>query len=151
MELSDEVVIPAKRDIVYKKLNDTEVLKTCIPGCEELTRQSDNELDAVVVLKIGPMKARFNGSVTLDPAGAPGSFSLAGEGNGGVAGFAKGGATVELIERGDETLLKYTAIAEPGGKIAQLGSRLIESTAKKLSATFFSNFEELMAGKGGAK
>ena len=146
MELSDEVTIPAKRDVVYKKLNDAEVLKKCIPGCEELERRSDTELDAVVVLKIGPMKARFKGSVTLDPTGAPDSFSLAGEGNGGVAGFAKGGATVKLVDQGGETLLKYKAHAEPGGKIAQLGSRLIESTAKKLSAAFFGNFEEHMAG-----
>ena len=151
MELSDEVTIPAKRDIVYKKLNDAAVLKECIPGCEELERRSDTELDAVVVLKIGPMKARFKGSVTLDPTGAPGSFSLSGEGNGGVAGFAKGGAAVELLEQGDETLLKYKAHAEPGGKIAQLGSRLIESTAKKLSSAFFGNFEEHMTGGGGAK
>ena len=148
MELSDEIVIPAKRDVVYKKLNDTKVLKKCIPGCEKLTRSGKNDLDAVVVLKIGPMKAKFNGSVTLDPTGAHGKFSLAGEGNGGVAGFAKGGATVELIEQGDGTLLKYTAVAEPGGKIAQLGSRLILSTAKKLSAKFFSNFEELMTDGG---
>ena len=148
MELSDEVVIPARRDAVYKSLNDPKVLEACIPGCEELTRRSDTEFDAVVVLKIGPMKARFKGSVTLDPAGAPASFSLKGEGNGGVAGFAKGGAKVELVEQGDGTLLKYEATAEPGGKIAQLGSRLIESTAKKLSASFFGNFEELMAGGG---
>ena len=150
MELSDEILIPAKRDVVYRKLNDIGVLKACIPGCEELVRQGDNRLDAVVVLKIGPMKAKFNGSVTLDPTGAPGRFGLVGEGNGGVAGFAKGGATVELDERGDGTLLRYTAMAETGGKIAQLGSRLILSTAKKLSSEFFGSFGELMAGDGKA-
>ena len=150
MELSDEITIPAPRETVYAKLNDAGVLRECIPGCEELERRSETELDAVVTLKIGPMKARFKGSVTLDPTGAPGNFSLAGEGNGGVAGFAKGGATVELVDQGEATLLRYQAHAEPGGKIAQLGNRLIESTAKKLSAAFFGNFEEHMAGDGGA-
>jgi carbon monoxide dehydrogenase subunit G len=146
MELSDEVLIPAKRDDVYKALNDVDVLKLCIPGCEELTKESDTELDAVVVLKIGPMKAKFAGHITLDPSNAPSQFSLMGEGDGGVAGFAKGGADVDLIEDGDNTILRYEAKAEPGGKIAQLGSRLIVSTAKKLSAKFFKNFEDYMNG-----
>jgi carbon monoxide dehydrogenase subunit G len=144
MELSDEIIIPAPRDVVYKSLNDPKILKRCIPGCEKLKKKSDTELDAIVVLKIGPMKARFQGHVVLDPSKAPDSFSLSGEGNGGVAGFAKGGAKVKLTEGGDGTILKYTAVAEPGGKIAQLGSRLILGTAKKLSATFFENFETQM-------
>ncbi len=147
MELSDEITIPAPKDVVYRGLNDPEILKVCIPGCEELEKQSDTELDAVVVLKIGPMKATFKGNVVLDPSNAPGSFKLSGEGNGGIAGFAKGGADVELIENGDETILKYTAIAEPSGKIAQLGNRLILGTAKKLAATFFKNFEEEMSAR----
>jgi len=146
MELSDEVLISAKRDDVYKALNDVDVLKLCIPGCEELTKESDTELDAVVVLKIGPMKAKFAGHITLDPSNAPSQFSLMGEGDGGVAGFAKGGADVDLIEDGDNTILRYEAKAEPGGKIAQLGSRLIVSTAKKLSAKFFKNFEDYING-----
>ena len=146
MELSDEVVIPSPRDEVYKALNDIEVLKLCIPGCEELTKESETELDAIVVLKIGPMKAKFAGHITLDPSNAPAQFSLMGEGDGGVAGFAKGGADVNLTEDGDNTILKYEAKAEPGGKIAQLGSRLIMSTAKKLSTKFFKNFEDYMNG-----
>jgi len=144
MELSDEILIPASREQVYKALNDAEILKQCIPGCNELVRQSDTELDAVVVLKIGPMKATFKGHVTLDASKAPEQFSLTGKGDGGVAGFAKGGAEVTLEDKGDNTLLSYTAIAEPSGKIAQLGSRLILSTAKKLSANFFTNFEAYM-------
>jgi len=144
MELSDEILIPASREQVYKALNDAEILKQCIPGCNELVRQSDTELDAVVVLKIGPMKATFKGHVTLDASKAPEQFSLTGKGDGGVAGFAKGGAEVTLEDQGDNTLLSYTAIAEPSGKIAQLGSRLILSTAKKLSANFFTNFEAYM-------
>ena len=147
MELSDEVIIPARRDDVYKALNDTHVLKLCIPGCEALTKNSDTELEAVVVLKIGPMKAKFTGHIMLDPSNAPAHFSLMGQGDGGAAGFAKGGAAVELREEGDNTILTYKAKAEPSGKIAQLGSRLIVSTAKKLSAKFFKNFEAFMSGE----
>lgn len=147
MELSDEVRIPAPRALVYEALNDPEILKKCIPGCEELTKQDDTKLEARVVLKLGPIKANFKGHITLDPSNAPDGFSLSGEGNGGVAGFAKGGADVELVEDGDETILKYSAVAKPGGKIAQLGNRLILATAKKLSAGFFRKFEEQMAGE----
>ncbi|MCA0871067.1 carbon monoxide dehydrogenase subunit G [Seohaeicola saemankumensis] len=144
MELSEEIRIKAPREVVYAGLNDPEVLKACIPGCEELTQTSENELEAKVVLKIGPVKARFGGQVTLDRSNAPGGFTLTGEGKGGAAGFAKGGAEVTLIEDGDETVLSYTAKAEVGGKIAQLGSRLIQGTAKKLSAKFFASFAEEM-------
>lgn len=140
MELSDAVTINATKDRVYEALNDPEVLKRCIPGCEELIQHSPTELEAKVVLKIGPVKAKFGGRVTLDTAGAPDAFSLAGEGKGGTAGFAKGGADVTLTEAEDGTLLLYTAKADVGGKIAQLGSRLIMGTAKKLSASFFEKF-----------
>jgi carbon monoxide dehydrogenase subunit G len=142
MELQDEIIIPAPRDVVYAALNDPEVLKDCIPGCEELIKHSDTELEAKVVLKIGPVKARFGGKVTLNPENPPERFSLSGEGSGGAAGFAKGGAEVVLEEQGAETLLKYTAKAEIGGKLAQLGSRLVQSTAKKLAAKFFTAFAE---------
>ena len=141
MELSDEIRITAPKDHVYRSLNDPEILRQCIPGCEELTKTSDTELEAKVVLKIGPVKAKFGGSVTLDKSQAPGHFSLSGEGNGGVAGFAKGGADVELEEDGDATILRYTAKADVGGKIAQLGNRLISSTSKKLAGKFFENFK----------
>ena len=147
MELADEITIPAPRAKVYDALNDVEILKACIPGCEELDKESDTELVAKVTLKVGPVKARFNGRVTLDPSKAPDSFSLAGEGDGGIAGFAKGGADVELIEDGENTILRYVAKAETGGKLAQLGGRLITSTAKKLSKMFFEKFEKVMSGE----
>lgn len=147
MELTDEITIPASRDDVYKALNDVAVLKACIPGCEELVREGENDLVAKVTLKVGPVKARFGGRVTLDSSKAPDAFSLSGEGDGGIAGFAKGGADVELIEDGDATILRYTAKAETGGKLAQLGGRLITSTAKKLSKMFFEKFEKIMSGE----
>ncbi len=132
---------------VYDSLNDVAILKACIPGCEELVKQSDTELEARVVLKIGPVKAKFSGQVKLDTTNAPNRFSLAGAGDGGIASFAKGGADVELNADGDNTVLRYTAKAEIGGKIAQLGSRLITSTARKLSKAFFENFEKIMCGE----
>ncbi len=143
MELADEIVINAPKDRVYAALNDPEILKLCIPGCEELTKHSDTELEAKVVLKIGPVKAKFSGEVQLDTAGAPDAFSLTGRGNGGAAGHAKGGADVTLTADGpDTTILRYEAKADIGGKLAQLGSRLIQSTAKKLAAKFFNAFAE---------
>tara|TARA_B100000524_G_scaffold248804_1_gene133728 strand:+ start:75 stop:524 length:450 start_codon:yes stop_codon:yes gene_type:complete len=142
MELNDEVRIPEKLEYVYNCLNDLEVLQKCIPGCEELLEAEDGSLSARVVLKIGPIKARFKGKVLLDLSSGPTKYSLSGEGDGGVAGFAKGGADVELIQDGNETILKYVANSEVKGKIAQLGSRLILSTAKKLSRSFFENFKK---------
>ena len=144
MELADEIIINAPKDQVYAALNDPEVLKQCIPGCEELIQHSDTELEAKVVLKVGPVKARFGGEVTLDKSGAPDAFSLSGQGNGGAAGYAKGGADVTLTADGDTTILKYVAKAQIGGKIAQLGSRLIQSTAKKLAGKFFTSFANVM-------
>ena len=144
MELNDEITIDAPKDRVYAALNDPEVLKQCIPGCEELIKHSDSELEAKVVLKIGPVKAKFGGNVVLDTAGAPDQFSLTGQGNGGAAGHAKGGADVTLTSDGDKTVLGYAAKAEIGGKLAQLGSRLVQSTAKKLAAKFFKSFAEVM-------
>ena len=144
IDLTDEILIPARRDRVYAALNHVGTLKATIPGCEELIRRSASELEAKVVLKIGPVKARFGGKVTLDMANAPGGFSLSGEGSGegsgGIAGFAKGGAVVVLGDRGAESLLRYTARADVGGKIAQLGSRLIAGTAKRLAEQFFATF-----------
>ena len=145
MEMKDEIRIEAPRDRVYAALNDPDILKACIPGCEELIRHSDTELEAKVVLKVGPVKAKFGGNVTLDNSQAPERFSLTGEGSGGVAGFAKGGADVELEEDGDETILRYAAKADIGGKLAQLGSRLVTSTSQKLAAKFFENFAEKLS------
>lgn len=142
MELQDEILIKAPRDVVYEALNDPDILRASIPGCEELVKHSDTDLEAKVLLKIGPVKARFKGTVKLNPENPPERFSLTGEGSGGAAGFAKGGAEVELEDQGDETLLRYTAKADVGGKIAQLGSRLVQGTAKKLSAKFFATFAE---------
>jgi carbon monoxide dehydrogenase subunit G len=146
MELTDEITINAPRDQVYAALNDPDVLQKCIPGCEELIKHSDTDLEAKVLLKIGPIKARFGGNVTLDKAGAPDAFSLSGQGEGGAAGHAKGGADVTLEAAGDQTILRYEAKAEVGGKVAQLGSRLIQSTAKKLAGKFFTSFAEEMDG-----
>jgi carbon monoxide dehydrogenase subunit G len=147
MELQEEISISADRDQIFAALNDIAVLQACIPGCEELVRESKNQLAAKVTLKIGPMKARFSGKVTLDPSKAPESFSLFGEGDGGVAGFAKGGADVELLQDGENTILRYKARAEIGGKLAQLGGRLVISTSKKLSKMFFLKFEKVMSGE----
>ena len=144
MELSDEIIISAPKEQVYAALNDPEILKQCIPGCEELIKHSDTELEAKVVLKVGPVKARFSGDVQLDTAGAPDAFSLTGQGNGGAAGHAKGGADVTLTADGGTTILRYKAKADIGGKLAQLGSRLIQGTAKKLAAKFFKSFADVV-------
>ena len=142
MELSDEIIINAPKEQVYAALNNPEILKQCIPGCEELIKHSDTELEAKVVLKVGPVKAKFSGDVQLDTAGAPYAFSLTGQGNGGAAGYAKGGADVTLTTDGGTTILRYKAKADIGGKLAQLGSRLIQGTAKKLAAKFFKSFAD---------
>ena len=144
MELSDEIRISAPKDVVYAALNDPEILQQCIPGCEELVKHSATDMEAKVVLKVGPVKARFSGSVVLNTEGAPDAFSLTGQGNGGAAGHAKGGADVTLVADGEETILRYEAKADIGGKLAQLGSRLIQSTSKKLAAKFFKSFASVM-------
>lgn len=144
MELSETITINAPMDKVYAALNDPEILQQCIPGCEELIKTSDTELEAKVVLKVGPVKAKFSGNVTLDTKGAPSSLSLSGKGNGGAAGHAKGGADVTLEDVDGATKLTYVAKAEIGGKLAQLGSRLIQSTSKKLAAKFFKSFSDVM-------
>ncbi|WP_439123625.1 CoxG family protein [Marivita sp.] len=144
MELKDEIRINAPKDLVYAALNDPDILRQCIPGCEEPIKHSDTDFEAKVVLKVGPVKAKFSGAVVLDTAGAPDAFSLTGQGNGGAAGHAKGGADVTLEESDLGTILRYDAKAEIGGKLAQLGSRLIQSTAKKLAASFFKKFAEVV-------
>lgn len=148
MVIEGEQRIEAPRDTVWEALNDPEILKACIPGCESLEKTSDNELEAVVTLKIGPIKAKFNGEVRLENLNPPHSYTILGEGKGGVAGFAKGGADVTLTEDGpDATILSYEAHADVGGKIAQLGSRLIASTSKKLAGQFFSEFNRQVGGE----
>ena len=146
IEGEERIAAPVQK--VWEALNDPAVLKDCIPGCQSLEKKSDNELAATVVLKIGPIKATFNGEVTLTNLKPPHSYTITGEGKGGIAGFAKGGADVTLTEDGpDTTILKYEAKADVGGKIAQLGSRLITSTSKKLAGQFFSSFGEKV-GRG---
>ncbi len=140
MDMTGEYRIPAPRDRVWAALNDPEMLKAAIPGCTSLEKVSDNEFAATVVAKVGPVKAKFAGHVTLTDLNPPESYTIVGEGKGGAAGFAKGGAEVQLIETDGETILKYTAKADVGGKLAQLGSRLIDATAKKMADEFFDNF-----------
>ena len=145
--IEGEETIAAPIAKVWEGLNDPAILKACIPGCQSLEKKSDTEMAATVVLKIGPIKATFAGEVTLKNLKPPHSYTISGEGKGGVAGFAKGGADVTLTEIGpSETVLKYEAKADVGGKIAQLGSRLISSTSKKLAGEFFSSFGKKMNG-----
>jgi len=147
MEMSGEYRIDAPKAEVWAALNDIEILKICIPGCEELEQVSDTEMTAKVALKIGPVKAKFNGAVAFENVTPPEGYSIVGEGQGGIAGFAKGGADVQLVEDGDGTVLTYQAKAQVGGKIAQLGSRLIKSTAAKLADKFFKNFRDALAAE----
>lgn len=143
VNMEGEERIPASVDKVWAALNDPDVLKACIPGCESLNKKSDTELEATVSLKIGPIKARFAGEVELTNLNPPHSYTIQGEGKGGIAGFAKGGADVSLKQDGaDATILTYVAKADVGGKMAQLGSRLIQSTSKKLAAQFFADFNK---------
>ena len=144
MDMSGEYRIPAPRQAVWDALNDPEVLKACIPGCESLDKAGE-EMTATVVAKIGPVKAKFSGKVRLENLDPPTSYSIVGEGQGGVAGFAKGGADVALADDGEGTILTYTAKAQVGGKLAQLGSRLIDGTAKMMADQFFSAFSARVA------
>jgi len=142
MTMTGEVQLPATRDVVWSKLNDPDVLKACIPGCEELEKSGDNEFRATAKMKVGPVSARFKGRVTLSDFDPPNSYRISGEGEGGVAGFAKGGAVVALADKDGDTLLTYNVEAQIGGKLAQLGQRLINGSAKKLADEFFGKFAE---------
>ncbi len=147
MKLSEEKRIEAPRDKVWAGLNDADILEKSIPGCQSLEKVSDTEFNATVSAKVGPVKAKFKGSVTLSDLNPPESYRISGEGKGGAAGFAKGGATITLTEDGDATILKYDVDADVGGKLAQIGGRLLEGTSKKLSAEFFDNFEKALQGE----
>jgi carbon monoxide dehydrogenase subunit G len=140
MTMNGEVQLPASRETVWAKLNDPEVLKACIPGCEELEPTDEGGFRAIAKIKVGPVSARFKGRVTLSDLDPPKGYKITGEGEGGVAGFAKGGATVALVEQEGGTLLTYDVEAQIGGKLAQLGQRLILGSAKKLADQFFGNF-----------
>jgi len=145
MQLSDEIRIETSREQVYAALNDPEILKKSIPGCEKIERISETELTATVVTKIGPIKAKFKGQVTLSDLNPPVSYTISGEGAGGSAGFAKGSAKVSLEDDDGATVLHYEVQADVGGKLAQLGGRLIEGTTKKLAGEFFNSFREAVA------
>ena len=147
MDMSGEYRIEAPIDVVWIAIQNPEILRNAIPGCEELDKTSDTEMAAKVALKIGPVKAKFAGEVELQDLNAPHSLKIQGEGKGGIAGFAKGGADVQLAEDGDGTILTYSASAQVGGKIAQLGSRLIQSTAAKLADKFFANLKDQLASE----
>jgi carbon monoxide dehydrogenase subunit G len=142
MEIKGVYKIAASREKVFAALNDQAVLKACIPGCETLDKLSDTEMTAKVRLRIGPVSAAFTGKVTLSDIDPPNGYKISGEGQGGVAGFAKGGAVVKLTEEGSDTVLAYDVDAQVGGKIAQVGARLIAGTAKKLADQFFGKFAE---------
>lgn len=150
MEIKGEHRIPASRQAVWDGLNDPEILRQCIPGCESLEKTSDTQFQGTVRTKVGPVRAKFQGSVTLSDLDPPNGYTISGEGKGASAGFAKGAARVNLTEDGDETLLRYDVDATVGGKLAQVGARLIDGTVKKLSGEFFEKFSEVVANGQGA-
>jgi carbon monoxide dehydrogenase subunit G len=150
MDMTGERHIPAPRSMVWDALNDPDVLKACIPGCEKLEALSERELQATAAVRIGPISALFNGKVHLSDVDPPNGYTISGEGQGGVAGFAKGGAVVRLADDGvDATRLTYEVKAQVGGKIAQLGARLIDSTAKSMADAFFNNFTRVLTERMG--
>jgi carbon monoxide dehydrogenase subunit G len=145
MDMSGDRLIAAPKQKVWDALNDPDVLKACIPGCESIEKLSDNELKATAAIKLGPIAARFTGKVLLSDLDPPNGYTISGEGQGGVAGFAKGGATVKLTDEDAATRLVYVVNAQIGGKMAQLGARLIDSTAKQMAEAFFTKFSEIVA------
>ena len=146
MTMTGQIQLPASREKVWAMLLEPAVLKGCIPGCESLDESSINEFRAVATIKIGPVKARWKGNVRFSDLDPPNSYRISGEGEGGVAGFAKGGATVSLADKEGGTLLSYNVEAQIGGKLAQLGQRLINGAAKKLADEFFANFAKAVQG-----
>ena len=145
MDMTGERRIAAPRSVVWQALNDPEVLKVSIPGCERLEKLSDTDMTATVSVKIGPIAARFTGTVQLSDIDPPNGYTITGEGQGGVAGFAKGGAKVRLDDADGGTLLRYEVHAQVGGKIAQLGARLIDASAKQMADAFFDRFSAHVA------
>jgi carbon monoxide dehydrogenase subunit G len=146
MDISGEFTIPAPRERVWAALNDPETLKRCIPGCESLEQTSDTAFDAKMSAKIGPVKARFDTAIELSNVNPPQSYTISGQGKGGPAGFGKGSADVSLEAQGDATVLRYSAALQVGGKLAQIGSRLVGGTARKIANDFFSKFTEELSG-----
>ena len=150
MEMTGEQRIPASQEAVWAALNNPAILKACIPGCESIERQSDDKYRITMLATVGPVKARFNGTLAIRDAQPPHGYALAFEGSGGAAGFGKGGASVTLKPAGDGTQLAYVANAEVSGKLAQVGSRLIDGVAKKIAAEFFLRFKATFSSPGAA-
>jgi carbon monoxide dehydrogenase subunit G len=146
MKMTGEQKLAASRQRVWEALNDPNVLKQCIPGCQSLEKESDERLKAIVAIKIGPIGARFTGAVTLSELDPPNGYLISGEGQGGAAGFAKGAARVRLTDDGPGALLTYEVDAEVGGRLAQVGGAIIDATAKQLAGAFFKKFGEVVAG-----
>jgi carbon monoxide dehydrogenase subunit G len=144
MKMSGEEVIAAARTTVWKALNDPQILKQCVPGCESITKHSDTKMEARVIAKVGPVKAGFTGVVNLTDLNPPSSYRISGEGKGGLAGFASGGANVSLEDADGGTKLSYDVDAQVGGKLAMLGSRLIDSTARSMATQFFEKFASVV-------
>jgi carbon monoxide dehydrogenase subunit G len=142
MDISGEFTIPAARERVWVALNDPQVLKRCIPGCDELEQTAEGRFEARMSTKIGPVKARFDTDIELSNVNPPESYTISGQGKGGPAGFGKGSADVTLEAQGEQTILRYTAALQVGGKLAQIGSRLVGGTARKIANDFFSRFTE---------
>jgi uncharacterized protein len=147
MTMSGEAILPASQQDVWAKLNDPDTLKTCIPGCQSLETDGENGFAAVAKVKLGPVSATFKGKVQLSDIDPPNGYKISGEGEGGVAGFAKGGATVHLETVSEGTKLTYDVEAQIGGKLAQLGGRLINGVAKKMADEFFANFAKAVGGE----
>lgn len=148
MEFSGEYRIPARQQQVWDALNDPAVLQACLVGCKQLEKISDTEFIATVAAKVGPVSATFKGNMVLSDLDAPNGYTLTGQGQGGAAGFAKMGAKVALAEDQNETVLKYVASAEIGGKLASVGSRLVQTVAKKNADDFFAAFARQLGGTG---
>ena len=150
MEMISEQRIPASLDEVWTALNNTEILKEAMPGCESFDAVEENKFEAKITAKVGPVKAKFKFNVEMTDIDAPNGYTILGEGQGGVAGFAKGSAKVDLTEDGTDTILAYNVQANVGGKLAQLGARLIDGAAKKMADEFFGNFNELLSDNDSA-
>jgi carbon monoxide dehydrogenase subunit G len=150
MEMSGEERIAASQADTWAALNDPEMLKACVPGCESIERLGEEEFQVLMVARIGPVSAKFKGKLTLSDLKPPNSYALAFEGQGGAAGFGKGSANVQLSPEGEGTLLRYQVKASVGGKLAQIGSRLVDAAARKISQDFFAAFNEKVAALHGA-
>ncbi len=147
--MKGEQLISAPQAAVWKALNDPEILKACVPGCESIDRKSDTEYEVLMVARIGPVTAKFKGQMVLSDINPPNSYSIAFNGQGGAAGFAKGGASVQLAPEGSDTKLSYEAKANVGGKLAQIGSRLVDMAARKTADDFFQRFKETVSSANG--